>query len=430
MIISKLINFLNYKKSFPYFIVTPCPYAIGTASADLMYTGYFSIKNKKKLIVIFPSFFFKTLNYNICNYSLFNEVKFFNQLSCIEKLIKIFISFFINLEFYLVRSYVVLINDKFFKKKLPEKIRFLSTGRELGLRKKTFDEIESLFKHYDGFDINRKIFYFLNKVEKKCFDIFSRLDISKSKKKKFICIHAREASFRKDLGRREYRNINIDNFTSSINYLIDQGYSVIRLGDQSMKRLNIKNKNFLDYPFSEIKSESMDIFFIKNCFFYIGTSSGILDTARLFNKPTLISNMINPLSDSYPLRYFDRGYLKNVYDKKKLKINEFLSYPFKFHNPERDVTELKFEENTSEDNFLNIQEYLKVMETSNFSFSNIQEKYLNLKKKYIVSFLSKEINNYTDPESLVNFHEAKKIIFYLYLAEGCLTNNYLENNFY
>ena len=35
----------------------------------------------------------------------------------------------------------------------------------------------------------------------------------------------------------------------------------------------------------------MDLYLIKNCSFYIGTQSGPMDTAYLFNKPVLMTNM-------------------------------------------------------------------------------------------------------------------------------------------
>ena len=52
----------------------------------------------------------------------------------------------------------------------------------------------------------------------------------------------------------------------------------------------------------------MDLFLIKNCSFYIGTQSGPMDTAYLFNKPVLMTNMCEILQ---------------VYQEKK-RIEEYL----------------------------------------------------------------------------------------------------------
>ena len=93
-------------------------------------------------------------------------------------------------------------------------------------------------------------------------------------------------------GRKDYRNSNINNYIESIIYLI-KNYLVIRIRDKPINKIKFKNKNFLDYPNSKIKSSQMDLYLIKNCSFYIGTQSGPMDTAYLFNKPVLMTNMRN-----------------------------------------------------------------------------------------------------------------------------------------
>jgi len=70
----------------------------------------------------------------------------------------------------------------------------------------------------------------------------------------------------------------------------------------------------------------MDLYLIKECRYYVGMSSGIFDTADLFEKPMLITNIPN-FTLAYPRRPNDRGILKHVYSKSKgrfLSIQELL----------------------------------------------------------------------------------------------------------
>ena len=67
-----LIEFLNRIKFFPYYVLTPIPYALGTAAIDILYGVNKAKMKNKKLIFIAPSVGQKFLNYNICNEALFN----------------------------------------------------------------------------------------------------------------------------------------------------------------------------------------------------------------------------------------------------------------------------------------------------------------------------------------------------------------------
>ena len=73
------------------------------------------------------------------------------------------------------------------------------------------------------------------------------------------------------------------------------------MGDNSSKKFNFSDKNFFDYAHSDINSNLMDLYLINKCKFYIATQSGIMDTAYMFNKPTLVTNM-NEIFCSYPLK--------------------------------------------------------------------------------------------------------------------------------
>ena len=425
MIVTRFFDFLNKIDKFPYYFIAPCPYAIGTASYDLMYGYCFSQYKNKKIIVLLPFVLPNFLKYNICNKTLFKDLFFGKKLNLIESFYQFFSNLFFNIEFFIVRSFVIF-NDNFFKVKLNEYIRFLRVGNNFLLKKNILEL--NLYKNIiKNININYNNVLIKDNINIKCKNILLK---NKFIFEKYVCIHTRDESYRNDYNRRIYRNSSVDNFIDAIKYLINQGFGVVRLGDSKSKKTSITNKSFLDYPFTDLKSEEMDIYLLKNCFFFIGTNSGPLDTARLFGKPTLIHNMINPLSDGYPLRYFDRGYLKKIeYKNEELSLLEFLKLPFKFHNPCRNISELKFTECDAYENYINIKEYCELIKDDKISYTKLQKNFNIFFKENIKNFLKKEFFQKKN-ESLFFDHNAKKIIFSLEKSSGTLTDNYLNKNYY
>jgi putative glycosyltransferase (TIGR04372 family) len=77
----------------------------------------------------------------------------------------------------------------------------------------------------------------------------------------------------------------------------------------------------IDYPNTPAKSELMDLYLIKHCRFYIGTTSGILDTAYLFQTPTLSTNATN--FDFRSSNKKDRVLFKRVFDRRNSEVLHF-----------------------------------------------------------------------------------------------------------
>lgn len=115
--------------------------------------------------------------------------------------------------------------------------------------------------------------------------------INNESKLGFVCIHVREEGFHQKWHNKNpgTRNADITSYTKAIDFLIKKGFSVVRMGDISMKKLNNK-KCFFDYAHSEYKSEIMDIILLAKCNFYIGTNSGISLIPNIFNKRSFLTN--------------------------------------------------------------------------------------------------------------------------------------------
>ena len=149
-------------------------------------------------------------------------------------------------------------------------------------------------------------------VKEQCRKLLKSLKIDINK---IVCLHVRDHGYYNDMDRRKYRNSSINNYTQLIEYLTRKNYFVVRLGDKSAKKLNLDSKYFLDYPFTELKSEIMDLFLINQCQFYIGTPSGPMDTAYLFNKPVLLTNLYD-IYPSFPRKNIDRGIFRKIKKRK------------------------------------------------------------------------------------------------------------------
>lgn len=117
------------------------------------------------------------------------------------------------------------------------------------------------------------------------------------KKSKIICINCRDSAYLKkshlgsDFSYHDYRDTNINSFIPLIKKLIKKKYFVIRVGKISKRRVKIKSKYFLDYPFSKYKNDLLDFYFPKICSLWIGSNSGLDTLAFLFRKPAVVVNL-------------------------------------------------------------------------------------------------------------------------------------------
>jgi putative glycosyltransferase (TIGR04372 family) len=108
----------------------------------------------------------------------------------------------------------------------------------------------------------------------------------------FACLHVRQASSWNDSG--TVRDWNIVSYIDLIESVTSRGGWVIRMGDSSMTPLP-QMDCVIDYALSRWKTPSMDLFLLSSCRVYIGTQSGILETASLFSVPRLITNVAEPM---------------------------------------------------------------------------------------------------------------------------------------
>ncbi len=425
----KIINYLNSNKKFPYYICTPLVYSIGNASEHIAQAAAHAKRSGKKILIFKTRYFQKFLGYSVCNNKLFDSIILNDQERKKNFFYKI-VDFFIQIEFILRRSFAIFLKN-FANIDLGESFRFAFLGsRDLYTSKKilNYNQITPLSIKDSTADLEFK-------QKEECYKLLRSNGV---KHKNFVCLHVRDNKYYNDVGRREYRNSDVNNYIELINFLISKDYYVFRLGDQPAPKVNLSNKKFFDIPYSNIKSELMDLFLIKECEFYVGTLSGTMDTAYLFNKPALLTNMYD-LFPSFPKKKNERALFKTIIDKKngnKLNIKDFAKLKINYHHSETDIKDIIFKENSEEELLDAIKEYFFFINNQNhlnnteIQFDDIQVKFNEFLHKRLKEIYNEDFvkNNFFQNDKW-KMNEFLRIIKRFKSCEGTYNSSYLGKNF-
>ena len=97
-----------------------------------------------------------------------------------------------------------------------------------------------------------------------------------------------------DWSYHDFRDIPQELFVSSIQYFIERGAYVLRMGKFMERQLTYKHQFYLDYAFSDIRSDFMDAWLFSNCDICVTTGSGPDMIPALNGKFTIvIYNQLN-----------------------------------------------------------------------------------------------------------------------------------------
>jgi len=107
----------------------------------------------------------------------------------------------------------------------------------------------------------------------------------------YVCLHVREPGFHQAWHKHHpgTRNADIRTYTDAMRAVTERGGYVIRMGDNSMRRLPFMDK-VIDYAHSDCKSEFMDLFLCASCRFFIGTNSGLGLVPPVYGVPCALTN--------------------------------------------------------------------------------------------------------------------------------------------
>jgi len=404
-----ILNKLNEIKSFSYYFLTPTPYSIGNIAQDILFA---KLTTKKKILLIPIYFMQKLLRYKFINKSIYNDLIINTyEYSKFEKVFFHTITLLINIEFVIRRIIALKIKD-IFDYNLGEKYLFPQVGWT------GFHKMSSKLKIYNSN---------LNKISLKkegqliCKSLIDRI----SNGRKIVCIHIRDGEFKKDYDRRSFRNCNINNYLKIIKFLIKKGFYVIRIGKLAEKKAKIKSDYFLDYPFSKIKSDLMDLYLIKRSEFLICNQSGLCEVANLFNKKCFVSDS-SRVFEGFPINKESKLIFKKIKKNNKyISLNEYINYDFKYHHYLYPTTDCQFEEHSS-------KELLKYFKSFYYGLKRKIKKKNNKIEILFKKFLKKKLKRvikYKTYEGTLHPNMNNYILFRLKLSKSNYLAEYLKKNY-
>ena len=254
--------------------------------------------------------------------------------------------------------------------------------------------------------------YFLNEVklfknsnlDQKLIDniLYKNIDINflSFLKNKFICISIKEKSyyesnfFFSNYIQPEHEFDTVDRLETSVNYLIDLGYNVIRVG-RNLKPSKIMHQNFFDYASSSFQSDYCDVLLAKNTEFVISNQTGFDMLAAYWFEKSIYQYQIRSyrfLIETHPFKMFNPIIARKK--GKKISFIECLMYESELwtsNNPNDLYDSLNKE-------YITYEQYsdLEIKESFKVFYEDYYNKYVFTDDKLISDFWS-TFNYYINP---------------------------------
>ncbi|MDZ4677698.1 MAG: TIGR04372 family glycosyltransferase [Oligoflexia bacterium] len=265
------------------------------------------------------------------------------------------------------------------------------------------------------------------KKEKRAKEQLTRMGIDSW----YVCLHAREGGFHGDM--QNARNSNIMNCIPAIKAITEAGGWVVRMGDRSMTPLP-QMPRVLDYPFSEFKSQPMDLHLVKNCKFVIAVGGSFVDMgSNLFGKQTVSIGAVELIQTPMPQKN-TLVIPKHVFSKKQgrfLSIKELLEEPqMIFESTEK----YSLQDNTPEEILDVIIETMSAALGKDLEFSPLQLEFIKKRDESIHSYFEAGLpSNY----GVAYFSSVEFDTYHKYRVasrmignQGTLGKKYLEQNWH
>ena len=265
------------------------------------------------------------------------------------------------------------------------------------------------------FDGKTKLFEFNDEENKKGKLFLKNNNINK----KFICFLVRTAEYNKVYGTpeqarregtgRKYMNVNAKSFIPALEYLLNSGNTVIRMGKGFSDPFPYSHPNFFDYAISSERSDFLDVWLSANCYFFFGTNNGPITLPSVFNKPFLGTNAFPlgvmhsyiPKSIHLPRVAQRNGKLLNI--KEQVELDVIKQVNGVYYEKEG----IQVLENTS-DEILNAVKDIENKIANGFFVNNLNMKFWsNMEKDWKSKFSSQNIKR--KKTSFQEFHKINGI---------------------
>lgn len=197
-----------------------------------------------------------------------------------------------------------------------------------------YESLDLLTNEYLEYDGTKTSLFFNSKEEEKGRDELEKMGIGKNDW--FICIHARDSAYMKQVANLEkmssnsfayhdYRDSDINNFEKACEFISSRGGFILRMGSDITTPIKFQNDKVIDYA-SRFRSDFMDIYLPAKCMFYLGNTSGHTYVSTTFDVPVACTNSA-PLPHT-PYRHFDlfipKKY-KEIKSQKNIDLKELKS---------------------------------------------------------------------------------------------------------
>ncbi len=294
-----------------YLILTPKIHSFGGFFESFLFG--LKIKNfyNKKLILAIPFIdVFRHIKINERKFDYDLIFKVFFKLSFKEKIYSIFFSIWLNLNLILIKSKFRTLIRIVFKINNIDDIIFYRIGFS--------DDVNNNYNSYnlDNYNLvyQADVSGYLNNKSN------SKIQNSQTNHKK-ICFCVKDENYQKIKAISLDAAANIENYRKSLVYLLNNEYSVLRVGDSMMSKFPFTHKNYTDTTCVKNHYKKLKDTMLKSNI-YFGTSGSHTYVAELYNLKKIISNSIDfqYLCASFNLNNWT--IFKKIFD---LKQKKFLS---------------------------------------------------------------------------------------------------------
>lgn len=174
---------------------------------------------------------------------------------------------------------------------------------------------------------------------------------------RLVCMHTREGGYKHgqeiqdtkpEVGRDDRaRNARIESYLEAVTYLVQRGYTVVRLGDPTMNPL--RHPGVIDLATSPDRTNLLEVWCLLRSAFIIAGESAYVNLVYLTNTPILLVNATEPIS-AYSIRAPGLFLAKTVVDRRdgrRLTSIDLLS--LEYHRQLRDTRRYVYVDNTPEE---------------------------------------------------------------------------------
>jgi putative glycosyltransferase (TIGR04372 family) len=201
---------------------------------------------------------------------------------------------------------------------------------------------------------------------------------------RIVCLHVRDSHYLKknmpgqDYSHHDYRDADIATYKKSVQTLLDFGYKVIRIGCDTNQVLDLHSQNYHDFCSSPPRDNAdfLEVLLMSVSQFFIGTTSGPLGTAAIFDTPTLVVNAA-PIEQPYlrhsrfiPKRLFHEGTEVNLMDVcrgKSLSHDNLKPILLSIFHSEITGNNYKYQDNSEDDIYSAVIEFEKRVKNRDFN---------------------------------------------------------------